>query len=553
MLRFIPLGGLGEVGMNCMAFQHGDDIIVVDCGVTFPHRELGVDVIHSDFTWLRERRDQVRALFITHGHEDHIGAVPYLLRELQPPIYGPPYALELIRQRLEEHTPRGVDLRPFEAQRPVRAGAFEVTPLRVHHSILDAFCLVIDTPAGTVVHSGDFKIELDPVDDQVFDESALRAVGERGVRLLLSDSTNVDVTRRHGSERAAADALLRLVREAPHRVVVGLFASNGFRLRALFEAARATDRRVCVLGRSLHRHLDVLRDLRLVEHIDRLLVSSDDARAIPRERLVVAATGAQGEPRAALGRLARGEHPALGLDQGDTVLLSSRIIPGREREVFDMVDRLERIGVRVRSRKTDPDVHASGHACEEEQRALIRLLRPASFIPIHGTFHHMHRHAAVARDESVEDVLVVDDGDVVGLTEDSMRIVERAPAGRVHVGAGRTITETMLRERALLAELGCATVAVPVYPDGRLAGRPRVTARGALQEERAEATLAEAGAFVYAELKRAERMARRDDAETSDAAAVATVVDRARRSLRRFFGRGRTRTPLVAAVAVEVE
>ncbi|GAC1542763.1 MAG: ribonuclease J [Polyangiales bacterium] len=455
-IRVVPLGGLGEIGMNCMAIELGDagraPIVIVDCGVTFPNVANGVDVIHPDFSYLEANRDRIVGLVVTHGHEDHIGAIPYLLRRLDVPVHAPPYALGLIRNRLAEvapkSTPRLIATRP---RTPFLLGSgaavVEIEPIRVTHSIADATALAIRGDAGTVVHTGDFKLDPEPVDGETFDEERLRALGSEGVALLLSDSTNADVPGRSRSEREVGEALSAVVEQAEGRVVVALFASNVHRLRALSVIARRTGRKLLLLGRSVHTHVRVSTETGYLAIPPDLLVSIDDAARVPRRELLVVATGSQAEPRAALARLALDDHPRLRLEPGDTVVLSARAIPGNDVAVMRMIGDLYRRGCHVRIKETDPALHTSGHAHRDEQRAMIDWVRPGAFVPVHGTRHHLERHAALAREAGVADVLVVENGEIAEAAADGVRKVGTTRVGRVAVDPAGPIPDAVLRER----------------------------------------------------------------------------------------------------------
>jgi ribonuclease J len=543
-LTFLPLGGLGEVGMNCFCLETEGDLLVVDCGVSFPGRVHGVDLVHPKLDHVFEHQDRLRAIILTHGHEDHVGAVPYLLRGLRRtvPIYGTRYALAMVQRRLEEHADVGaVTFHALSPGRRQRIGAFELEPVRVNHSIPDAVAIVYRTAAGTVVHSGDFKIEERPLDGEAFGADALRAAGDEGVDLLLSDSTNIDVEGTSGEEADVAVRLEELARRAEGRFVVALFASNVYRMKAVAAAARATGRKICLLGRSLQTHSEVARELGLVPELAGLLVSNDEIRQVPRDRLCVLATGSQGEPPAALSRLAAGVHPSLALDPGDTVVLSSRIIPGNEKIVFDMLDRLERLGCHVIHRKTDEGVHVSGHAAREEQRQFLRLCRPRTFVPVHGTFHHLRRHAELAREEGVAQAIVVENGARVVLQDARLEVAGTIETGVVHIDRGQVVDPGQLRDRELLGELGHAVVSFTVDARARYAGNLDVIQRGFLRPDEEDAILDEAVRFLDDDLRRA----REDDLDAME--------DRARRGLKRFFAkRLGGRKPLVTAVALEV-
>lgn len=527
-----------------MALEADGDRIVIDCGVMFPDRELGVDVIHPDFRWLLDAPERLRAIVLTHGHEDHIGGLPYLLRRIPVPVYGPPYALELVRRRLTEHDRiRNVDLRPTRPRTPFRVGCFEVEPIRVTHSIADATALAIRTPAGLLVHTGDFKIDDHPSDGETFDAERFRQLGDEGVRLLLSDSTNAWVPGRSGDERTVQDALLELVRAAPARVVVSVFASNVHRLRAVLQVARDTGRRVLLLGRSVRTHVETATRIGYLPDTSTLLVPEDEAASVPREQLLVIATGTQGEAPAALARLAQDRHAALTLEPGDEVIHSARIIPGNEQTVYALINQLERRGVTVRFAATDPGVHVSGHAHADEQRDVLELVRPRGFVPVHGTFLHLKRHDALARSMGVPESLVVENGDVVEVDEDGMRVVDQAQVGRIHVDAGEEIPSQVLRDRALLAELGMAIAFVRVDSRGCPVGEPEVITRGVVHEEQEPETVAGARRFVADELTG--WTSPRLDFDPYE------IEDRARRALKRYFGRQLGRKPLTWAVVVQ--
>lgn len=482
-LRLVPLGGLGEVGMNCMAVEARNDVFALDCGVTFPDKTFGADIEHARFDYLVERADRLRAIVLTHGHEDHVGAVPYLLREVDVPVYGPPYALEILKKRLEEVEVEGTpELRPFASGRSFGIGDdFEIEPFAVHHSLPDAHGLVIRSPAGTVVHTGDFKIEKNPIHGQRFDRQVLDRARERGVRLMLSDSTNIDVAGRSGTEADVATGLERLVTATKHRVVISTFSSNSYRLQTLLELAKKTRRKVALFGRSMWTHARIQEQLGHLDGLSKLVVPKERIRSVPRSELMIIATGSQGEPVAALARLARGAHPDLELEAGDTVLLSARVIPGSELSVYALCDALERRGVEVHHRKTD-DIHASGHGAREEQREMLEIIRPRSFVPVHGTFHHLVRHAALARETGVQDTLIIENGCVLELTPDTLRVVGKAPVGRVQRADGDAIPDIVLRDRTLIAQHGIAFAAIPVSRDLDRIGLPRIVTRGIFDE-----------------------------------------------------------------------
>jgi ribonuclease J len=480
-IRLVPLGGLGEIGMNCLAIEQRDGILVIDCGVGFPENDLGIDVIHPDFGWLFERRSRISGVFLTHGHEDHIGALPYLLGELEVPIWGPPHALGLARRRLLEHdfSPSELDLCEAVAGRTYEVGPFVVEPVRVAHSIVEASALRIATAAGTVLHTGDFNLDPDPPDGEPTDEARLAAIGDAGVALLLSDSTNVDIAERPGSERGVAEAVERLVEKATARVVVALFASNVQRLITFGEMAERLGRKLCLLGRSLEAHAPVARDIRRVAWRSDLVVSAEQAQKMPREELLVLAGGTQAEHGSAMRRLSLGSHPALRLEAGDTVIFSSRAIPGNERVVSNMMNDLLRLGVHVHSRATHPEVHTSGHPGRSELERMIALVRPRCFLPVHGTLHHLLRHAALAEGLGIENATVVENGTPVVC--DGRTLVKEPPVshGKVMVArGGEPLSDEALRGRAELGRAGMVVVLLAFGAGGDQPDAVRVVARG---------------------------------------------------------------------------
>lgn len=484
-LRLVPLGGLGEIGMNCMAIEQDDGVLLIDCGVTFPTTDNGVDIYHPRFDYVLGRRDRLRGVVLTHGHEDHIGGLPYLLRHVQVPVYGPPHALELVRQRLEEHgfDEEEVQLIPTRLGSELTIGSFGVEPIRVSHSIVDATALALRTAAGLVVHTGDFKLDPTPLDGEPTDEARLRALGREGVRLLLSDSTNVDSPGTAGSERDVGAALEELVDTARARVVVGVFASNVQRMIALGRAAIRANRKICLLGRSVLSHVRAAQAVGRLPWPSDLLVPPEMAATMPRERLLVITGGTQAERGSGLSRLASGTHPLLRLDEGDRVVLSSRIIPGNDRPVFDMMAGLHRLGVELVVWTTDRRIHASGHANRSEQERMLALTEPRSFLPVHGTLHHLVRHAALARERGVGDVTVAENGHVVEIgPEGSLSRGGRAPTGRVATAAGEEIGEEVLRERAQIGRSGVAFVTLVLDAQGALAAPPQVLAHGVTSE-----------------------------------------------------------------------
>lgn len=452
--------------MNCFALECEGRILVVDCGMGFPDDDVGVDVLHPDFSWLYEREERIEAVFITHGHEDHIGALPYFLRHLKtvPRVFAPPHAEALIRERLADH---GLDdgcivSAPVGSRTDL--GPFSVESVAMAHSIIDATGLAIDTPVGKIFHTGDFDLDPSQPAGHITDAPRLEALGREGIRLLLSDSTNIDTPVRKGSEQSVMDTLERLVESAPKRVVVGLFSSNVHRLQAIFRIARQTGRKVCLLGRSLTKHYAAARAVGQLSGSESLLIGSEQLNNLAREKVLVLAGGSQGEAASSLRRLSLDTHQSMRLEEGDRVIFSSRVIPGNEKDVFTMHNDFLRLGVDVRSRLTDPDVHTSGHAGQSEQQQMIEWLMPAAFIPVHGTLHHMRKHRDLAVSLGVTDTAVVENGTPVRVPKEGALSLERSiPHGvtRIALGGEELDSETR-RRRQDLARNGVAVVALAV-------------------------------------------------------------------------------------------
>lgn len=539
-LRIIPLGGLGEIGMNCMLLETEDTIAMIDCGVLFPERsDIGIDVLHPDFSYLRKNRDRFRGVVLTHGHEDHIGALPFLLREFDVPVYGPRYALRLVASRLREHELKA-DLNMISPGDVIELGDLSFEPVHVTHSTVDCTALLMRTPAGTVIHSGDFHIDRDPIDGLLYDEARMRRAGDEGVRLLMSDSTNVDVEEMHTFEREVHQALADVVENAPLRVVVAMFASNVHRLSSLLDIAKQTGRQITFLGRSVETHARTAAELSFLKNYGAQVVSPRDLASVPRERSLVVASGTQAETNSALAKLSRDEHTLLTLGAGDTVVFSSRIIPGNERPVFALTNEFERRGIEIRTVRTDKHIHASGHAARNDQRALIEMTRPQAFIPIHGTYHHLRRHESLAIDEGIRESLVMENGDIIQLTDRDLYLVESFDVPRIHIGPdAREVPPLVIEDRSLLAELGFAMATVVLDDDG-LAAPISITTRGVIEENANEALLERARGYLSTRL---ESMLDEPDA---------AIQDEIRRSLRRFFTKELGVRPLTYASVIHV-
>ncbi|MER6826761.1 ribonuclease J [Streptosporangium sp. NPDC000563] len=481
-LRIVALGGLGEIGRNMAVFEYEGRLLIVDCGVLFPEPDQpGIDLILPDFEYIRDRLDDVEAVVLTHAHEDHIGAVPYLLRERRDiPIVGSKLTLALIEAKLTEHRIQPTRREVVEGERH-RFGPFECEFLAVNHSIPDALAVAIRTPAGIVLHTGDFRMDQLPSDGRLTDLGGFARLGAEGVDLLMSDSTNAEVPGFVTSEREIAPVIDEVIRTASKRVIVASFASHIHRVQQVIDAAEKHGRKVALVGRSMVRNMGVARDLGYLRVSPGLIVDAKEIEGRPPEDVVLICTGSQGEPMAALSRMANRDHP-IRIAEGDTVLLASSLVPGNETAVNNVINGLSRWGARV-VHKGNAKVHVSGHAAAGELLYVLNLTRPSNFMPVHGEWRHLRAHAKLAALTGVPDdhIVIAEDGVVVDLIDGRAKIVGAVPAGYVYVDGTSVgdVTDFALKDRRILGEEGFISIVIVVdTATGKLAGGPEIHARG---------------------------------------------------------------------------
>ena len=550
-LQVIPLGGLGEFGMNMTAIRYADDIIVVDSGMMFPDAELlGVDLVMPDLTYLKDNQECVRALILTHGHEDHIGAVPYFLSDIDVPVYGTAFTLALVERRLEEYEleqePRLIKVKPKQI---VEIGPFKIEFIHVTHSIVSAVALAITTPLGVIIHTGDFKVDPTPTDNELFDLHTLADYGKRGVLLLLSDSTNSDRPGYTESERAVRPRMEEIFNRAEGRVVVSCFSSSIHRIQLVLDLAQECGRRVAVIGRSMVAVTEIAHSLGLLDIPDGILLRPQDAMGAARDKVAFLISGTQGEPMSALSRVAVDNHKHVSVDKGDTVVLSSRIIPGNEKAIFRMIDHMSRRGADVLYGSMNPPLHVSGHASVEEMKLVLNLVRPRYFMPIHGEFRQLSKHARLAehlRFAGLEETFIMESGDVLEIDHHGARKAGTVPVGHVCIDSGSVddvVQDLVIRDRRHLAEDG---IVLPVVAISRQSGRveslPEIVSRGFNLGDGPE-FIEKARQLVSKTLEGSNREEKAD---------WGVMKEKIRADLKRFIVKETSRRPLIMPVILEV-
>jgi ribonuclease J len=547
----IPLGGLGEFGMNMMALRCADEIIVIDAGLMFPEAELlGVDIVIPDITFLKQRKQQVKAIFLTHAHEDHIGAIPYVIGDLNVPVFGTKFTLALVRKKLEEHgLLEDADLREIAPGQSVTIGPFKVEFLHVTHSTIQCVALAVRTPQGTIIHTGDFKIDHTPVDGKSFDLDAFAAYGRDGVLALFSDSTNVERPGYTQSERAVVPRFEELFRAAPKKIVVSCFSSSVHRIQQVIDIALENGRKVGIVGRSMVDNVEIAHSLNMLRIPDGSMVRPQDIRTFDPKKLVVLASGTQAEPMSALSRIAVDNHRLLTIEQSDTVILSARIIPGNEKAIFRMIDHLFRRQVLVyyEGGRSSP-IHVSGHGSQEEQKLLLSLVRPKYFIPLHGEYRQLFQHAALAQQLGVvsSEVILLESGHPLEFTSNGAFRREQVPAGRVLVDSGslEEIEEVVVRDRQHLAEDGVVVTIIAINKHtGRLESPPEVVSRGFLPSDDGQEVMVKAREVIMKTL---------DQSNSEEKTDWGVMKEKIRADLKRFLNKQTSKRPLILPVILEI-
>lgn len=546
ILSVFALGGVGEIGKNMYVVQYDDEILVIDAGLKFPEEEmLGIDMVIPDITYLLENKDKVKGIFITHGHEDHIGGLSYVLKHLNVPVYASKLTLGLVEGKLKEAgLLKTASLQCVHHQSNVPFSHLKVSFFRTNHSIPDSLGICIDTPEGKVVHTGDFKFDQTPVDNQLSDLAAMSRIGEEGVLLLMSDSTNADKPGFTGSERQVGQAFDRVFHKAKGRIVVSTFASNIHRIQQVFDAAKQYGRKVTVVGRSMQNVVQIGLDLGYLHTVEGILVEPDEIQKLPAERVVILSTGSQGEPMSALTRMARSTHRKVDILPGDTVIIASTPIPGNERHVGRIVDQLYRIGANV---VYGSEIHVSGHGSQEELKLMLNLMKPKYFVPIHGEYRMLHSHAKLAKQVGIpqENIFLLDNGDTVEINAGIARLGSRVPSGQVLIdglGVG-DVGNIVLRDRKLLSQDGILVVVVTLSKQtGAILSGPDIISRGFVYVRESEELLDEANKLVSQVLHRCM------EEKVNEWSTLKTSV---RDALSRFLYEKTKRRPMILPIIME--
>jgi len=548
-ISIIPLGGVGEIGMNMMAIRSGEDVVVIDAGLMFPEEEmLGIDLVIPNISYLIEHKEKIRGILLTHGHEDHTGALPFIMREIKAPIYGTALTLGLVGEKLREAgLGEEADLRPVRPREHIRLGNMEVESIRVSHSIADGVGLAISTSAGLIVHTGDFKLDQTPVDGEFTDLHRFADLGEQGVLVLLSDSTNADQEGSTPSERSVGEAFEEIFRQAKRRVIVACFSSNIHRIQQVFRVATRLGKKVAVNGKTMVANIRIASELGYLQIPNGGMLRLDEVKSLPPEKVLILTTGSQGEPLSAISRMAMGEHKQIQVQEGDTVIISAKVIPGNEKSIAHTINHLFKRGAEVIYDQI-ASVHVSGHPAREELKLMLNLVRPRFFIPIHGEYRHLHFHADLAEEMGVprDHIFLPENGDVLEFGRDFGRFAGKVPAGRVLVdgkGIG-DVGNTVLRDRQHLSQDGIVIVVLGFdRQSGEVISGPEIVSRGFVYQKESDELFEAARKLVLTVL---EGCSREEKAE------MEFIKPRIRNVLRRFLYRQIRRRPMILPVIMEV-
>lgn len=546
-LKITPLGGVGEIGKNMTVIEYGSDIIIVDCGMSFPDEEMpGIDVVIPDMTYIEKNAANVRGILITHGHEDHIGAVPYALQKLNVPVYATKLTIALIEQKLTEIKVDHADLNCVSPGDTIRLGCFSVEFIKTSHSIAGACALAINTPIGTLIHTGDFKVDYTPIDGEPIDIARLAYYGSRGVLALMSDSTNVENEGHTPSERGIGKTFEHCFDKAKGRVIVATFASNIYRIQQIADVAISFGRVVCFQGRSMVKIAEIAKELGYLQLPDESVVEVGQLKKYRDDQICVITTGSQGEPMSGLFRMANSSHK-VNVGKGDMVIISASSIPGNEKSVGRVINQLYQHGAKVIYERM-ADVHVSGHACKEELKLMLTLTKPKFFIPVHGEARHLYQHKELAEELGIpeEDIFVTEIGDVVELTRNKGRIAGSVTAGSVMVdGSGvGDIGNVVLRDRKLLSEDGIFTVVITLNKQtGALLAQPEILSRGFVYEKNSEELLKETRELVKAKASQFEKNHR---------SSWSSIKNDIRNSIKNYLYERTKRRPMVMPIIIEI-
>jgi ribonuclease J len=548
VLSVIPLGGVEEIGLNMTVFEYGDDIIVVDAGLMFPEEDmLGVDFVIPDFSYIFDNREKVKGIILTHGHEDHTGALPFLLKEIATPVYGTPLTLGLVREKLREHHLEKIKLIPVKPRDIINLGAFSIEFVRVTHSIVDGVGLGIQTPAGLIVHTGDFKLDPTPVDGQLMDFHKFTEYGEKGTLLLLSDSTNAERGGFTFSEKEVRRVFEDIFSNAPGRIIISTFASNIHRIQQAVDVAVKYGRKVIMCGKSIVSNAQIALDLGYLKLPENTWLRLEDLKRLKDHEVVIITTGSQGEPMSVLSRIATGEHKTIRIKEGDTVILSARMIPGNEQSIGRIINHLFRRGANVIYEKVS-EVHVSGHASKEELKLMLNLVRPKYFMPIHGEYRHLVYHSKLAEKLGIpkENIFIPENGEVLEITNEGAYINGKVNSGRVFIdGKGIGDVEDMvMRDRRRLAHDGIVLILLAIEKlTGNIISGPDIISRGFVFEDASQEV------FDYIRDIVSQTMKELDKEILSDTALIQAKL---RSAIKRYLRNTMDRRPMIMPIIIEV-